>query len=492
MKTGIRGLWVGKYLRRAALLVCLAAAGCAPLSAVPAAPAKLEAEANTASEADSLVPKETGADYALLVGNKPKTESQQIERVDLNTGKLAAGEKPIEIGKEAVTAFSPDRSLLAVTSKINGCRGTCLQVFQLASLAQTARIELPEIGGYNEWVSQLVFDQQGKQVAITSYEGGKLWIADFTSDPAGEIRTADLRFQTRRAAFTADGKQLMLVGAALPEKPTAPSGTNPELQALLLDAKTLKENWREDLPGVKDGFYGTGDHAQLEDNYFYTSGMAADVDNQRIYIAHADEERLTTVDFLKQSVKTVDVQEEKTAIEEVIEFVLSIGVKPVAAKAGNNFTRYAVLSDDLQTLYVGGNQMMMAENKKGDMEFNTTPYGLEAWAVESGKKLLSVDTKALEIRRSPNGMILLKGYDPNLPTYHPYTEIFDPASGKITARLEDTSAYTTLKMNGEAVVVSTYFDNYGKTFLSVIDGSNQKQELLATPNQSYAYLPEYR
>ncbi len=495
MKTLAKFQAMLKMWRMLSALVLLLAAACAPLAAPagnPDKPAKITADAGEKVDAIQAASSSPLTGYALLIGNKASSGAVRIIRINLSTGQPDPGENPIEIGQRANYVFSPDRSRLAVTSDALDCKGTCLRVFRLADLQATTPIDLPKMAGPDEWISQLVFDPQGKQLAMSYYQAGILAIADFSRQPAGELRQADLDFQARLAAFSADGQQLMLVGVPIPKGTASSAEINPQLEALLVDVKTLEVTWRHDLAGIKDGYYGSEDYANPEENFFYESGMAVDADNLKIYIAHADADQLTQVDFQRRTVETVEIGKQQSSLEKLIETVLAIGVAPVEAKAANNYSRFAMLSEDKQTLYVGGLQNLMEKSADNQWNRHATYLPLETWDVKSGARLLSVDAKAVAIHQSPDGKILLKGYDPNLPIYQPYTEIFDPASGHITALLENTSAYFTLSTSGERLLVSSYSDENGKTYLSVLNANSHQVELSVVRDWDYAFWPEDR
>ena len=319
----------------------------------------------------------------------------------------------------------------------------------------------------------MVFDPQGKQVAISYLEEGKFAIVQVAQPSPGEILTKQLGFRVRLMSFTNDGRQIMLVGVPLPENGVVSGDLNPKLQALLLDAKTLNVEWRKDLPDVKEGFFGSSDFSKPEENFYYMAGMAADPANQRIYIAHADSASLTTVDFKTLRSVTVEIHDKRTALEKVLDFVLSIGIQPVQAKAGNSYLRNALLSSDQRVLYVAGQSSQMVKKEGGEWEMNQSYLPFEAWDIESSTRLISLKTEASELFQSTDGRILLKGYDLTSPNALPFIEIFNPADGRITAHLNGASIYRTLSLTGHPVLVSAYSSDRGGTTLGVFNEITQ-------------------
>ncbi len=485
--------FIRKIWRLIPLLLLAFAAACAPAGAL-AAPA-------TPNPTATLAPSPTPdplAGRALVSEFAAGENSYQIVPVELRTGQPVAGVLPIQVGSTSQSAFSNGRTRLAVAAGVAGCQGLCLTVIQLANPGQHAAIQLTRWSDINNYAFQVLFDPQDRRVAVAYLEElkSKIAIIDVSQAAPQIIQTADLGLAPREMAFTPDSKQIMLFGQAFANS-NSNMQINPTTRALLLDAHTLNVKWSQDLPGVKDGMYGTGDLSNPQDNSWYGAGLAANPAAERIYIAHADGEQLTTVDFKARSVKTVDIHEPQALLERAFAWLLSVGVTPVQAKAANNYNRAALLSPDGKTLYVVGNDMH-AVAQQNDGTSNTTPstvwtpFGLEAWNVAGGTKLMHLDTQASELHLLPDGKILLDGSDLNASDYHPFTEIFDPAAGKITLHAPDTYAYTTLRLDGTPVLVSALSLNGENPKLSVLDEKTLKPENTFKMKSSYADWLIYR
>ena len=166
-------------------------------------------------------------------------------------------------------------------------------------MEQLARVELPEMTGSDDWVHQFVFDPLGRQVGLAYTTSGKYRIAavDLSTGASPVLQVTHLPVFPRLMAFTGDGQEIMLVGQNFSGKDSLPDGTNPTVQALLYDPATLDVLWQTDVAGVQDGNYGSGDYSKPEENVYYQAGLAADPGMQRILIAHAEDDRLTTSRF---------------------------------------------------------------------------------------------------------------------------------------------------------------------------------------------------
>ncbi len=485
--------FIRKIWRSIPLLILAFAAACMPAGAL-AAPAT---PFPTATLAPSPTP-DPLAGSALVSEFAAGGNSYQILPVDLRTGQPVAGVQPIQVGSTSQSAFSNDRTRLAVVAGVAGCPGLCLTVIQLANPGQHASIQLTRWSDINNFAVQVLFDPQDRRIAVTYVEElkNKIAIIDASQPEPRLIRAADLALAPSQMAFTPDGSQIMLVGQVFPPNQTSMQ-INPTMQAHLLDAQTLNVKWSQDLPGVKDGMYGSGDLSKLQDNTWYAAGMSADPAAERIYIANADGEQLTTVDFKARAVKTVAIHAPESLLDRAFAWLLNLGVTPVQAKAANNHNRAALLSPDGRTLYVTGDDMNMVEQQNNGTS-NTTPstvwtsFGLEAWDLASGTKLMHLDTQASELHPLPDGKILLNGSDLNASDYHPFTEIFDPAAGKITLHAADTYAYTTLRLDGTPVLVSELSLNGENPKLSVLDEKTLEPLVTFKMASSYADWVIYR
>ena len=159
-----------------ALSILLLAAACAPVS--PLSPAgqaesapeelstetskKPAVEADQPASADKIISKSTVAGEALLLFNNTRTETYELVRVNLQTGKPVEDAKSIDIGSEINYVFSPDRTRLAVASKGGGCAGACLRLFELPDLKQVLQLDLPAMRLSGDWVHQIAFDSRGR------------------------------------------------------------------------------------------------------------------------------------------------------------------------------------------------------------------------------------------------------------------------------------------------------------------------------------------
>ena len=261
-----------KGWRTFTLLFLLLATACAPVSPLsPAATQPPVDQADQAASADKEISKSPDAGEVLLLVNNKRADSFQLVKVDLGSGKPVENAEPVDIGAEINYAFSADRTRLAVASKGSGCAGACLRLYELPSLNQVLQLELPAMKLAGDWVHQIAFDSRGERIALTLVDQAtaRIAVVDLTKPVTAMLQVANLPVYPRKIAFTGDGARMMLIGAIAAQDPANPPSMIQQVQALLFDAQTLGVDWQQDLPGLKDGFFGPADHAKPEDNIYY-------------------------------------------------------------------------------------------------------------------------------------------------------------------------------------------------------------------------------
>jgi hypothetical protein len=184
-----------------------------------------------------------------------------------------------------------------------------------------------------------------------------------------------------------------------------------------------------------------------------------------LYIVHADSEQLTTVDFDKQQVRTVEIQSQLSWFERLLSLTAGIA----HAKSADGTSKQAIVSPDGQLLYVVGVNNTSIVDQRGNSQITRTPLGLEIIQSSDKSRVGHVDTDATELSLSPDGRFL---YLRNWVDTSPWTEIFDTAVRQIIARQEAFYATPSPLMNGQFLLASTYVSPDGKYHMSVLRPSD--------------------
>jgi WD40 repeat protein len=433
----------------------------------PAQPTAAPAEIRE-PESDAPVLDGTFATSLLATEWRGNSEGNVLFPLDPASGTALTSYPPISLGHTFSYAFSPNRQTLAVFSfpKETTYNGNLLLI-DLPNW-KTRRFEL----GLSGWVNTMVFSPDGKRLAIAHGESSyKLTIVNVEEG----VITAQNQINSfvSLLRFTKSGEALMLYS---PTIDTANRLTASSPKVFLLDAADLTPRWSAELDEVHDGIFPKDDTVTQANLYepgqaFYISpGLVFASDRDALYVAHADSEQLTTVDFENQKVKTIDIQAKLTWFEQL----LSITAGIAHAKIGDGITRQAAISPDGQFLYVVGVNSATSQDQHGNWQMEQTPLGLEILQTHDGSRVDHIETDATELSLSPDGRFLyLRHWGDNQNNFA-WTEIFDTASRQSSARKTRLSGMPALLMNGEYLLVSTYSTSETSHHMSVLkpDGAN--------------------
>jgi hypothetical protein len=381
----------------------------------------------------------------------------ELAAINLQDGSPVIGMEPIQIGHEFNYALSPDRRQLAIAGKRQGCRDFCLQVVDLNEWQVTVDMELEFPSHSTNWIGGMLFDPTGQRLLLiasqTSRPQSALVLLDIQTKEV--IRQAEMSAYYYEAEFTSRGDQVMIIASG-ESSYTSHSATEPaQLKAFLFDADSLELLWDQPIQDITYGMYSTDGTQDFENMMFIQPAIVMDADRNRVWIAHASEDRLTLIDFEQQQVKTSAVREPQSWIERLIEALLSLGVQPVEAKVANMMSRSGVLSLDGKELYVISHRYQLVQD--GDeWKSEQDVSGLQVWNLEKSTLEYTFDSQASVIR-SALGKVLLIHWQPMPDSTEsaPVTQIFDPDQKKVVATLEGVDMVPTFDQNGDILLVAS-------------------------------------
>ncbi|HET6822235.1 MAG TPA: WD40 repeat domain-containing protein, partial [Anaerolineales bacterium] len=315
-----------------------------------AAPAQPTASPVEISEPEQDIPiLDNTFETSLLVTEwRGSSEGNVLFPLDPTKGTALPGYTPILLGHTFFHAFSPDRNALAAVSFPNDTTyNGSLLIIDIPTW-KTQRFEL-ELKG---WVNSMVFSPDGKQLAIA--HGDSRYTLTIVDIAKGAI-TAQSQIDSfvTRLKFTGSGDTLMLYG---PTNYPVNAMTAGPPQVLLLSAADLTHLWSAELEEVHDGIFPKDENVTPTNIHepgqaFYISpGLVFAPTRDALYVVHADSEKLTTVDFQRQTVETVEIQTKLTWFERLLSMTAGIA----HAKIGDGIIRQAAISPDGQYLYVVG------------------------------------------------------------------------------------------------------------------------------------------
>lgn len=440
------------------LTIIITVTACAPSQPIDPKtdPASLAAPVTKPTKNPSAVPTTVPtsdiplSESMLLVRFNSRSGNHLLTAVDPANGYEVAGAAPISLEQGYSYAVAPDRKSLAVIYyKSKGSPLTeDLLLIDLEDWS-TRMIEL----GVSDWDATMAYSPDSRLIALASMDQkDTVLIVDVLQGKLLAQGKADLPI--RRMKFSADSTSLMVYG--VPKDPSSGAADGSPVVGLL-DAGDLSWQWRAELPEIRDGSYrkeGTTGDLYLPGNSFFVSpGLIFAPREDVFYIANAEKDELTSVDFTTRSVQTRTIRPEMSWLDQLL--ALTAGRAKAKGMDGNQ--KYVIISPDGQFLYIGGAHSEIVTKKENNPEFHQTSLGLQivrtADAVETGK----FDMEATDMMISPDGKFLyLRTWKNTLNSASPVSDVFDTAQGKIIASVEDFYLTPTYRLDGQAALVSSY------------------------------------
>ncbi len=293
----------------------------------------------------------------LSVTEKENGAGLQARPVDSATLANLPGYAPINFGHHYTYAASPDRKTLAVITWPSGSdnAGGALHLIDLKTWTAT-----PTDLHFDDYIGSLTFGADGK----TLY-----WTMPATHDPAhGMSRDYQLYrydLDSRQSSvvtqfpssFMPWEQQTILLSTgkvAIFGVPTDPNNLAEDApHVLIVDLTRHSITADVQLDGMKAGQFheNVTPSAQGESGQYvmYNPGLVWDLERNLLYVAHADEDKVTVVDLVQQAVT------QQTYIRpqhSFLEWLSALLVLTVEAKGGPEMGTRAMLSRDGKRLYV--------------------------------------------------------------------------------------------------------------------------------------------
>jgi len=454
-----------KILSIAVLLVlaaCSTLSGEAPITTMQAEePVPVQAE----KSAPTGLPGKPGTlAESILAGLwKGNTEGHLLIPIDPATGQALADYEPISMGQSYSYAFSPDQRRLAAIGYVSPQHphGGSLHLIDL----ETWEDHVQELQ-LNAYVNAIDFSPDGERLAIAyGNTDSQILVLNVAELPV-KSKTAALQtsmdFLVNKMRFTSDGSGLMIYGYRT-ENPSAVNQQNPDPPfVVLLDSSDLQVSWSVDLVGVRHGILPKDetseepvDFTQPGNAIYLFPGLSFAPEGDILYVVHADEEVLTTVDFEAQEVASVEIQPQLSWMERL----LSLTANDVHAKVAEGTSKQVTISPDGDFLYIVGMQNELSQEKSDEWQIIENPLGLQVVRAEDGRRLSRYDTEASDLAMSYDGHFLfLQGWSQEHDSA--WTQIFDTTTNGPVTRIENnTWLVPTRRLNGAPILASSVYIN---------------------------------
>lgn len=409
----------------------------------------LGAEPSTSSKIESAVP---------LVEWNVALQRSEIQLVDPITGQFFSTYPPISLGTKPLYgnhAYSADSKQLAIIESngstceaIGGgisCRGSA-DILDLIDVTAWRKVSTPlDLKG---WVGPLTFNPAATVLALTHIEPQSSTIILFDTRTGKRLHEQPISFRPSQIAFTQDGRTLTVYGQPLSPVPGFAKPDPPRV--LVLDSSTLQVKWDQPLANILSGSWCQDNcQAPHEERLVasWTPAVVFSQDGQKLYLIHADEDQLTTVDLMSQTIQSVEIRRAESSLE----WFLAITAGVAEAKGGaTGAGKSAVLSPDGTKLYLVGGKTDSTRDQSGEWQTHAVSYNLQEIDVKNGHILATSEGKG-EINISPDGKyLLLSGRDADW-----WTEVRDANSLQPVARVEQWLVQGAPRLDGQSVYLAS-------------------------------------
>jgi WD40 repeat protein len=414
------------------------------------APASLPVSASSATSPEpTFTPAPVGPGVPALQFLNDKSE---LLVISVATGQDLDSFTPIPIHDFYSYAFAPDGHLLALVANNK------LYMIDLPAW-KTRQYDLNLYG----WMSSIVYNSDGSRLAIASGEPeSQVWIIDPQSGKIMANRKSD--FSIRRLQFTTDGKALMAYGPQIASAGVAAKAgiSVGSPKAAIYSISDLAPLWSIELDGIQDGTFPKEPEAPITDNIYlpgsawhYEPGTIFSPKGDLLYLVHADEDKLTTVDFASQKVRTIDIQAKTSWLDRL----MALTAVTVHAKGMDGTVKRVWISQDGKLLFVGGTtEKVTMPTSTSKLEIIDTAIGLQVVATDDGTLVDRIDEEVTPTGLSVDGRYLfLTKWKHKEDNTGPMTDIYDITSMDIFKQLDNVSLTPTRRIDGRPVLVSTEF-----------------------------------
>jgi DNA-binding beta-propeller fold protein YncE len=300
------------------------------------------------------------------------------------------------------------------------------------------------------WVDQAVFSPDGSRLAlaVNHNQGSDILYLDTGNGSILASQTISIR--PSLLAFDEIEDQLAVYGQDLGPNPgVQPPG---DLHVLLLSLPDLKIVWDRQLTGILSGFWCETDCNGFFDQITFANwdpGVVIAPGGRALYIAHADQDKLTTVDFSARTVKTTSIQTARSWLESL----LALKAQVAFAKGNQNGTSVqAALSPNGRLLYLLAQSFHSVQDADGNWKTDTSYSGLKVIDVKTGRILNHLDTTATQLQITSDGrfLYLLSWNSPQAET-----QVVSTKDIKVVKTLVGWQVSLTRRLNGSPLVMAS-------------------------------------
>ncbi len=313
----------------------------------------------------------------------PGTARGALVGLDAATGQELDWWEPSNTGHYAARSPSPDGRFVAFSGSYD---------FILETATGTRRPlpdEVPGLGlltwaadgktvyGTFEWIRSSYTSSTG----LRGVRGTEFWAVDAVSGEARMVGDGDFQVRMLRASPSGD----LLYALAYRSEQCCGIDIEGAAFVAAIDIGTGAIRDELALPGLVVGqrFEKRGQEGSKM-NIIRSPGVALSPDGSRLYIAHADDDRVTIVDPERMQVAgTVTPERKKSVFGRLKSWAAGLLASEAQAKGGAYFTMEAAVSPDGRWLYITGSGSEICETDEWFPCVDSAPMGLRIIDVDS-------------------------------------------------------------------------------------------------------------
>jgi DNA-binding beta-propeller fold protein YncE len=456
------------------ILACLLAGCVATATEVPSMPepptptnTALPPATATSAPAPSMpvatktIPKSIDPGLSVIQVNYSNTSglsNATLSLVDPETGQILQA-KGLLSDKMDPIATSPGRLLAAVQGSGEVCEpmayGTaCYSQADVLHLVDLTTLkEVTATLPANSWVNLATFNPDGTRLALADNQKQGSTLMLFDVENGSLLSSLNLSIRPTLITFRQSENQLVVYGQSLGSNPGVQKPGNPHV--LLLDLPDLSIAWNKELTGILSGFWcETNCDGSIEQSSFasWFPVVVVAPDGNELYIAHADQERLTSVDLATRTVHVTNMQTAQSWLDQL----LSLSTQVAFAKGNQNGTSMqGTISPNGQRLYLLAQSFHSTQGVDGNWTTDVSYSGLQAVDVKTGRILNQLETHATQIQISPDGDFL---YLMNWDSPQAETQIVSTKDLKVVKTLIGWEVTLTRRLNGTPIAMVSQVD----------------------------------
>lgn len=502
-------LTTGNMRRGVIFSLLLLLAGCVAPAIERQAPAPTPARQVTAAPPPALTPTPTPmatlAPTPTLPPQPPMvmmgwdTELGAVIRsVDPATGLDAPGRAPIPLSRDRRLATIAPHALSADGRRIaafdsqgdtcydyaggSACGPRSETLFLVDTMTWQSRTIALEAFG---WVGYPVFDRIGDRLAFTVQTAGGQSLILLDAATGRTISRAVLDLKPSYLGFGPEGS-LFIYGQPESDRPGLSRPGAPRVQ--LRGGEALAVLWETTLDGVTSGHWCSGncdgEHSQQVTEMWWP-GVALSADGGALFIVHADEDRLTTVDFAARTTTAQAIARPQARLGRLLSWLLEATAGVAHAKGPmHGTTRIARLSADGARLYLLGDRLEVNWDAAGHYSVIQSLLPLQAVDVATGAITGTSDVRGHYLDFLPDGnRLLVREWVGRSAVTH----VLDAQTLAVIDRLKGPSLQSALDAAGRMRLVGQEYTN-GSTVMSLHD-TDTLARLAEWRTRGYAVWP---